>query len=261
MIDLSNKRALVCGSSQGIGKAAAEIFARQGASVTLLSRNESALNNVKATLATDHGQSHHVLIGDFANPDALPSLVTNHMNAHGAFDILVNNTGGPPGGPIFDATPEQFRKALDMHVIGNQLLAQAVVPEMKKSGFGRLIQIISTSVKEPIPGLGVSNTTRWAVAAWAKTLSRELAPFGITVNNILPGFTDTARLQSLFASRAEREGRSAEEIANEARAKIPAGRFGTADEIAAAIAFLASPDAAYITGVNLAVDGGRLASM
>lgn len=261
MIDLSGKRALVCGSSQGIGRATAEVFARQGATLTLLSRSEAALQEVCAGLATSHGQSHRVLVGDFSQPESLPALVGDEITQHGGFEILVNNTGGPPGGPIIDAQPDAFRKALEMHVVANQLLAQTVVPHMKDVRYGRLIQIISTSVKEPIPGLGVSNTTRWAVAAWAKTLSRELGAFGITVNNVLPGFTDTARLRSLFEARAEREGRSFDDVAAEARAKIPVARFGDADEIANAVAFLASPDAGYVTGVSLAVDGGRLGGM
>jgi 3-oxoacyl-[acyl-carrier protein] reductase len=186
--------------------------------------------------------------------------VLAHLGQSGPVHILINNTGGPSSGPLVDAMPDEFLNAIRMHVVCNQLLVQAVLPGMKSAGFGRVINIISTSVREPIPGLGVSNTTRWAVAAWAKTLSRELAPFGITVNNVLPGYTDTARLRARFEWRAGREGRSSEDLAAEAQKAVPIGRFGRPEEIAAAIAFLASPEASYVNGINLPVDGGRLGS-
>ena len=261
MIDLSGKSAIVCGSTQGIGRACAEVLARLGAAITLVARNETTLREVVATLDTAAaGRSHDIVCADFADPASVRQKVSAHINSHGAIDILVNNTGGPSSGPIHEAEPEAFVHALTMHLLCNQTLAQVVVPGMKESGYGRIINIISTSVREPIPGLGVSNTTRAAVAAWAKTLSRELAPFGITVNNVLPGFTGTARLRSLFESNAKRSGRSPDEISEEAVRKIPAGRFAQPEEIANAVAFLASPAASYINGINLPVDGGRLAS-
>lgn len=261
MFELTGRRALVGGSSQGIGRAIAEVFARQGASVTLLARDEAALRAVCAGLAKSGAQQHGVIVADFAQPDGLQRTVRDAGERVGGFDILVNNTGGPHAAAVLESSVDAFRRAFEMHVVCNQLLAQTLVPWMKERKWGRILQVISTSVKEPIPGLGVSNTTRWAVASWGKSLSRELAPFGITVNNILPGFTDTARLRELFETRAAREGRTVEQVAETARQAIPAARFARPEEIAAAAAFLASNEASYVTGVSLAVDGGRLGSM
>lgn len=179
------------------------------------------------------------------------------MRTHGPVHILVNNTGGPPSGPLIEAEPQAFERAFANHVISNQLLVQAVLPGMKSSGYGRIINIISTSVKQPIPGLGVSNTIRAAVANWAKTLAGELGPFGITVNNVLPGYTDTARLGSLIQARAQRSGVPEDAVRREMISQIPLGRLARPEEIAAAVVFLASPDASYISGINLPVDGGR----
>ncbi len=259
MLNLKSKRAIVCGSSQGIGRAAAKLLAQQGAAVTLVARDQAALTEVLKSLPP--GPEHHTLVADFARPAELQAAVAKHLAAAGPAHILVNNTGGPASGPILDAKPDDFLNAMQMHLVCNQLLVQTVVPGMKQAGYGRIINIISTSVREPIPGLGVSNTTRWAVAAWAKTLSRELAPFGITVNNVLPGFTDTARLRALFEARAKREGRTPQQVAEETMKAVPAARFGRPEEIAAAVAFLASPEASYVNGINLPVDGGRLGSM
>lgn len=258
---LAGKHAVVCGSSQGIGRACAIRFARLGAEVTLMARDESALKQVHGVLSTDQGQRHRCLVADFTDPQAVKETITGHISEAGTVQILVNNTGGPPHGPIVDTDPQAFIKAISMHVVCNQILLQAVLPGMREEKYGRVINIISTSVKEPIPGLGVSNTTRWAVAAWAKTTAGELAGFGITVNNVLPGFTDTARLASLFEAKAKAGGSSEEQVKKDAIAKIPARRLASPDEIAAAAGFLASPAASYITGINLPVDGGRLASM
>ncbi len=179
------------------------------------------------------------------------------MSDNDPVHILVNNTGGPPPGTVIEARPEEFTTAFAQHLICNQILVQAVVPGMQAAGYGRIINIISTSVKQPIAGLGVSNTIRGAVASWAKTLASELAPFGITVNNVLPGMTRTQRLDSLIASKAEKTGKTIEQITQEMIREIPAGRIGMPHEFAAAVAFLASPAASYITGINLPVDGGR----
>ncbi|MFG0283226.1 MAG: SDR family oxidoreductase [Phycisphaerales bacterium JB039] len=259
-MSLKGRRAVVCGSTQGIGRAAAIELAELGATVTLLARDEGALRSAAAELPAPQQQRHGFEIADFAEPEQVRAAAERIARA-GAVHILVNNTGGPPGGPITDADPAAFERGFRMHIINNQLLAQALIPGMKEAGFGRIINIISTSVKAPIPGLGVSNTIRGAVASWAKTLAGELAPFGITVNNVLPGFTDTARLASLFEARAQRSGSTADDEREQMRASIPAGRIGRPEEIAAAIAFLASPAASYINGINLPVDGGRLPTL
>lgn len=256
-INLQNKHAIVCGSTRGIGRAVAEELAQLGARVTLIARNEEALINVGKALSIDHGQSHTYICADFARPDELKSKIAEFLKVHAPAHILVNNTGGPPGGEAIEAEPEAFLNAFSRHLVCNQILTQAVIPGMKAEKYGRIINIISTSVKQPIKGLGVSNTIRGAVASWAKTLSGELGPHGITVNNVLPGYTRTGRLQSLNEAKAQKTGKTIAEIEQEMISQIPARRFAEPQEIAMAAAFLASPAAAYINGVSLAVDGGR----
>lgn len=255
-LDLSGKRAVVCGSSQGIGRACAFELARLGASITLLARDEQALARVKSELPATMEQNHNVLVADFTDETALAASITTFAESIGA-DILINNTGGPPAGQAIDADPEQFVRAFRMHLVCNQILTQALTVRMKEHRWGRIVNIISTSVKAPIPGLGVSNTVRGAVASWSKTVATELAPFGITVNNILPGFTATARLDSLIKGRADKAGKSPDEIAAGMRGSVPMGRFGEPEEIAAVVAFLCSPAASYLSGVSIPVDGGR----
>ncbi|MBL7877202.1 MAG: SDR family oxidoreductase [Cyclobacteriaceae bacterium] len=259
-LDLSGKRAVVCGSTQGIGKASAVELALLGATVTLLARNEESLKSTLKELPTPRAQQHNYLVADFGNPDQLKAVIEKFVS-NNTVHILINNTGGPPAGLAIDASPEDFIKAFNSHLICNQLLVKAVVPGMKKSAFGRIINIISTSVKIPLKGLGVSNTIRGAVANWAKTISVELAPFGITVNNVLPGSTMTGRLDSLIKSKATKSGRSYEEEKKLMIEEVPAGRIGEAHEVAAAVAFLATPAAAYINGINVPVDGGRTGSL
>ncbi len=261
MYSLAGKRAIACGSTQGIGYACAMQFARLGAAVTLVARREDALIKVRADLPTDSGQEHSYVCADFSDPETLVGRVTDHLKDRGAVQVLLDNAGGPPQGSIVSAKPQAFVEAFKMHVVCNQMLAQALVPGMKQAKYGRIVNIISTSVKEPIRGLGVSNTTRWAVAAWAKTMAGELAPFGITVNNILPGFTATARLDELIKARAAESGDSEDVVREDMISRIPAGRLGRPDEIAAAVGFLASPAASYINGINLPVDGGRTSSL
>lgn len=260
-LSLNDRRALVCGSTQGIGRAAAIELASLGAQVVLMARSRERLEATVGQLPTPAGQKHAFIAADFADPAQVEQGVRSVIDPATPFHILVNNTGGPPSGPIADAAPADFEQAFRLHVISNHILAQSLLPGFKEAAYGRIINIISTSVKAPIPGLGVSNTIRAAVANWAKTLAGELAPHGITVNNVLPGFTDTARLSQLFEARAKRSGRSIEEIRADAVASIPAGRLGGPEEVAAAIAFLATPAAAYINGINLPVDGGRTQSL
>jgi len=258
---LEGRRAVVCGSTQGIGLACATRFAELGASCTLVARNEPALQAAASALPTPANQTHRIAVADFADPTRVRIAIHDIVKGHGDVHILLNNTGGPPHGAIVDADPKDFLRAIEMHVGNNQILLQAVLPGMKKAQYGRVINIISTSVREPIPGLGVSNTTRWAVAAWAKTVAGEVARFGVTVNNVLPGFTDTARLGSLIKAKADAGGTSEDAVSTTMVSKIPMARLGEPKEIAAAAGFLASPAASYITGINVPVDGGRLSSM
>ncbi len=259
-LNLEGKRAIVCGSTQGIGKASAIELALLGASVTLIARNEAKLQSVIQGLKTSPNQHHNYLVADFDKPDALKT-VAEEFTEKNVTHILVNNTGGPPAGLAIDASVEDYLKAFRSHLICNQILVQAVVRGMKDQKYGRIINIISTSVKTPIKGLGVSNTIRGAVANWSKTLSVELAPFGITVNNVLPGATMTQRLQTVLQEKADSTGRSFEELKKEMIAEIPAGRISDPHEVAAAVAFLASPAAGYINGINVPVDGGRTKSL
>ncbi len=256
-IDLRGKSAIVGGASRGIGRAAARELALCGASVTLMARSADGLKEVLGTLNTSKGQRHLFLTADAADTAALKKSVRAHVAEHGPFHILINNSGGPPAGPVHTATEDAFIAAFAQHLLGAHVMMQAVLDGMKAAKYGRIVNIISTSVKQPLKGLGVSNTVRGAVANWAKTLAGEVAGFGITVNNILPGATDTDRLAEIIAGKAAKLGRTEDDIIAEEKSHIPAGRFGTPEELAQAIAFLCGPAASYINGVNLPVDGGR----
>jgi 3-oxoacyl-[acyl-carrier protein] reductase len=256
-LDLSGKTALVCGSTQGLGYASAAELALMGCNVVLLARNEEKLKEAVKTLSAQAGQHHQYLVADFADTALVKSVVDDFVKNH-TIHILVNNTGGPAGGPALSASTDEFLSAFNNHLINNHHLTQAVVPGMKVAGFGRIINIISTSVKIPLAGLGVSNTIRGAVASWAKTLATELGPFGITVNNVLPGFTKTSRADYVINKKADDTGSTPEAVLAELAAEIPARRIGRPEEFGAAVAFLCSPAAAYINGINLPVDGGRL---
>jgi 3-oxoacyl-[acyl-carrier protein] reductase len=257
IVSLEGKRAVVCGSTQGIGKAIAEEFAKAGATVTLVARDEEALKEVRDGLAMEKKQKHNYIVADFSRPEELRKKIDYHVSQNGSAHILVNNTGGPKGGEIINANVKQFEDAFKMHLVCNQIMTQALADGMMKEGYGRIINIISTSVKQPLKGLGVSNTIRGAVASWSKTMSNELGKYGITVNNILPGATMTGRLESIIKSKSEKSGKSEAEIEREMRSEIPAGRFAEAVELAYAAVFLASDKAGYINGVSIAVDGGR----
>jgi 3-oxoacyl-[acyl-carrier protein] reductase len=259
-ISLTNKHALICGSTQGIGRATAMEMAALGATCTLMARNEAALQETLNDLPRPDGQTHHYLVADFSVPDTVRKAIGAHMSAL-PVHILVNNTGGPAAGPVTSATTEQFEKAFSQHLVCNHILAQACLPSMKAAGYGRIINIISTSVRIPLKNLGVSNTIRGAVASWAKTLSNEVAIHGITVNNILPGYTKTGRLDSLLQFTADKRGMHVDDLTREMVGDIPAGRFGEAEEIANMAAFLASPAASYVNGVSIPVDGGRTGSI
>lgn len=260
-LDLSGRRALVCGGSQGIGRACALELAALGCSITLLARDTDRLATVRRALDTSRGQSHHALSADFSDPAAVRRVVEAHVGDTGPIEILVNNSGGPAPGPALDADPDAYVAAMNRHLITFQHLVQVIVPGMKARGYGRVLNVISTSVKQPIPNLGVSNTVRGAVANWAKTLAGELGPFGITVNNVLPGATETDRLRTVMTTRAEKQGLTFEQVAENDKQGIALRRFADPTEFAAVLAFLASPAASYVTGINLPVDGGRTLSL
>jgi 3-oxoacyl-[acyl-carrier protein] reductase len=259
-LDLTGRHALVCGGSDGIGRAAANELALLGASVTVLARRADALKAVAGALPRSGAQRHDWLAADMADTAALRAKVDALAEA-APVHILVNNTGGPPGGPAHAAPADAYLEAFSRHLLAGQALVQAVLPGMRAAGWGRIVNVVSTSVREPIPGLGVSNTVRGAVAGWAKTLSRELGGDGITVNNVLPGYTETGRIDQILRDRAARDGRSEEAVAEAMRATVPAGRFARPEETGGVIAFLCSPAAAYVNGVSLAVDGGRMQSI
>ena len=260
-LSLDGKTALVCGSTQGIGKATAKELAELGAAVVLMARNEEMLRKVKQELA-GNVDKHDYLVADFTQPDKLKAALQKYLRkTNKRFDILINNTGGPKGGPAHQADTDEFENAFKQHLVCNQILVQSLLEGMKESGYGRIINVISTSVKQPLPGLGVSNTIRGAVANWAKTLANELGPFGINVNNVLPGATATGRLSSIIENKASKTGKSVAEIEQLMLGTIPLRRFAEPAEVANAIAFLASPAASYINGINIPVDGGRTSSL
>ena len=260
-LDLKGKHALVCGGSQGIGHAAAIELAALGADVTLLARSAHALEKALTALPRTHAaQRHATIAADMNEHTGLREKVDTAANAH-AVHILVNNTGGPPGGPAHTAALDDFRIAFNQHLMAAQIVLQAVLPGMQAAGYGRIVNVISTSVKEPIRNLGVSNTIRGAMASWAKTLATELGPHGITVNNVLPGYTKTQRLDQILGDRAKATGKSEDEIAKTMLSTVPLGRFAESAEIASVIAFLATPAAGYINGINVPVDGGRTLSL
>lgn len=259
--DLVGKTAIVSGSTQGIGKAAALELAKMGASLVLIARNEEKLKSTVLELDSTKNQHHSYIVADFSKPENLKSALTNYVANGGKANILINNTGGPKGGAIKDAPIEEFLSAFNQHLICNHILVQALYPLMKEDGYGRIINIISTSVKQPLPNLGVSNTIRGAVANWSKTLANELGGFGITVNNVLPGATNTSRLQSIAQVKADQFNETVDDVFAEMASESPMKRIAQPEEVAAAIAFLASPAASYINGINVPVDGGRTKSL
>ncbi len=256
-LDLTGKTAVVCGSSQGMGRSIAQQLASMGATIVLFARNPGTLETVKETLSTSASQQHQILVADFNDPSEVNNVIIQYVNEGGKANIIINNTGGPPPGPAHSAPIDEYRTAFNQHLINAQQILMALLPSMKESGYGRIINVISTSVKQPLVGLGVSNSIRGAVANWGKTLANELGPFGITVNNVLPGATNTTRLDAIFKGRAAKQGITPEQAAENEKLHIPARRFAEPEEFADAVAFLCSPSASYISGINLPVDGGR----
>ena len=259
-LSLSGKRAVVGGSTQGIGFAIARELSLQGASCLLLARNEASLKEAVSKLDTSAGQTHDYRMADYNQPEKLKEIITEYVKSYDVH-ILINNSGGPASGPITDAETTAFLNAFNQHLICNHILTQAVVPSMKRSGYGRIINVISTSVKIPLKNLGVSNTIRGAVASWAKTMANELGAFQITVNNVLPGATRTGRLSSLIDVMAQKQNSTVDQVEAHMTEEIPMRRFADAEEIANVAVFLASPAASYVNGVSIPVDGGRTGSI
>ena len=259
-LSLEGKNAVICGSTQGIGLAIAEELATLGANCTLIARNEKMLREVLHRLDVSLRQQHNFLVADFNKADDVKSIIESHVTKS-PVHILINNTGGPPAGAIIEAKEESFLNTFNQHLICNHILTKAVVPSMKREGYGRIVNIISTSVKIPLKNLGVSNTIRGAVASWAKSMANELGEFNITVNNILPGFTNTQRLALLIDHIAKKGNVIVDVVAKNMADEVPMKRFGEASEVAAVAAFLASPAASYVNGVSIPVDGGRTGSI
>lgn len=247
---LEGKHAIVCGASKGIGAATAKMLAKAGAKVTAVSRNPHAL------LEELEGDGHTVISLDLEDREAIDNFISTIEECH----ILINNAAGPPGGPLLDNKVEDFEAPFRRHLHASHTLVRGLVPKMEAAGMGRIVNIISTSVREPIPNIGLSNTLRGAMASWAKSLSREL-PTCITINNVLPGFTDTDRLGSLASSINAKTGKSIEEIHAGWMSQVPIERLIDPLETGAAIAYLCMPIAGGIRGVSLAVDGGRMRSI
>jgi 3-oxoacyl-[acyl-carrier protein] reductase len=260
-LDLTGKTALVCGSTQGIGKATAIELALLGANITLIARNEEKLQAVLDELPRKKGQKHRYLVIDFAKTNLIKSKIERYLSKYPDAHILVNNTGGPAGGAVIDASAEQFMQTFNEHVVAAQILTQAVVSSMKQADFGRIINITSIGMKQPIVGLGVSNTIRGAMGSWAKSMANELGKYGITTNNVLPGYTTTGRLQKVNEMKAASTGKPIADVEQDLIKDIPIGRFTTPQETAAVIAFLCSPAAASVNGVSIPVDGGKTSSL
>jgi len=256
-INLEGKTALIGGGSQGIGKYSAIGLAKLGARVILVARNAARLASVKDEIDRINSRENAVVVADFNDPDQLKATLENRIAKDKKVHILVNNTGGPAAGAISSAALAEFKSAFEMHLMCNHIMAQAVIPFMKTEGYGRIINIISTSVKQPLPNLGVSNTVRGAVANWAKTMANELGQYNITVNNVLPGPTNTSRLSAIAERKAQSTGKSIEQVIDDMGNATPMNRVGEPEEVANAVCFLASPAASYINGINLPVDGGR----
>jgi 3-oxoacyl-[acyl-carrier protein] reductase len=259
-LSLKNKTALVAGSTQGIGKAIAIQLSENGANVVLLARNESKLIETLSKLKNTEGASHKYIVADFSNFDDFKKTVFEFFKEN-TVNIVINNTGGPPAGAAMDTSLDDFQRTFEMHLLANHFLAQQAVEGMKRNGWGRIINILSSTIKQPKTNMVLSNSIRAGVANWAKTLASELAPFGITVNNVLPGYIATERLTELNLFKSSKAQKTLSEVEKEMLSEIPIGRLGKPEEMAYAVAFLCSHLADYITGINLPVDGGVLKSL
>lgn len=253
-------RALVCGASQGIGRSIAQALAGDGMNLTLLARNESELEKTRAAILAEFPVDVDIATCELEDLARVEVLAGELLKKNGVYQVLINNSGGPASGKILDANVGDFEVAFRRLVLSGHIFLKAFLSGMQKASFGRIVNIVSTSVREPIPNLGVSNTIRGATAAWAKSVAGELPP-GITINNVLPGYTRTGRLENLKSKTASHRGVSPEQIEQEWIDQTPERRLASPDEIAEAVRFLCSPRAGFIRGVSLPVDGGRLKSI
>lgn len=259
-ISLVGKKALVGGASRGLGKAIAMQLAQCGAEVTLMARNSEKLKAVLAELPVNDGQQHNYLVVDFADFEQF-KLIIEEWFKHHQVDILINNTNGPAAGGVMDKSINDYQQSFDLLFKTVCFVTMEALKGMQASSYGRIINLSSISVKEPLQNLVLSNSIRSAVINWAKTLARELAPLGITVNNILTGYFDTERLDEINRLQSEKKGIQLDAYKEAMKQEIPMGRFGKPEEFGHLIAFLASDYASYITGTNIPIDGGLLKSV
>lgn len=260
-LNLDGKRALVCGSSQGLGLASAHALAKLGAGITLVARREAELHDACRSLP-EASMKHNYFVADFNKPEELEATAGKFVeDSIEPYSILINNSGGPPAGPLLDAEPGELLRPFQRHILASSILTRLLIAGMKQSDYGRIVNIVSTSVKEPLRDLGVSNTIRGAMGNWAKSMAEELGPSGITVNNILPGSTEGDRIDELIKARSLKSQETEAEVRTQMQRDIPLRRFAQAQEIGNAVAFLCSPAAAYINGINLPVDGGKTRSL
>jgi 3-oxoacyl-[acyl-carrier protein] reductase len=260
-LGLRGKVALVAASSRGLGRAVAEEFGAEGADLVLCARGEPELVEAARGIAKAHGVRAKPVATDLADPEAIDELVGAALSEFGQVDILVNNAGGPPAGPFESHTREDWRQAIRVNLESALELTRQLLPGMKERRWGRIINITSVAVKEPVDQLILSNSVRAAVTGFARTLANEVAAHGITVNNALPGYTRTQRLEELAEMMASAKGIDVRDVEAGWNSTIPMGRLGEPLEFAALVAFLASERASYITGVSVAVDGGRVRSL
>lgn len=260
-LGIRDRVALVAASSQGLGRAVAEELAAAGCRLMMCSRRAAAIEEAAGAVASAHGVDAHGMAADLTNPGDVTKLVDATMKQFGQVDILVTNTGGPPAGPFEQHSPETWRQAVAQNFESVLNLTRPVLPGMKERNWGRIVNVTSITVKQPVDGLILSNAVRAAVTGFARTLATEVAPFGVTVNNVLPGFTRTERLEQLAATRVANEGIERSEAFATWESQIPMARIGEPREFAAMVAFLASERASYITGQSVPVDGGWIRSL